>query len=92
MLRQSFIIAVDGVYFTRFSKAEKESTIRRIERENTVLYPGLEIIDYKLPLITKRPNSLGRTKRTLTVILSIALTRIYDDILDKKITERGSIK
>ena len=57
-----------------------------------MLYPGLEIIDYKLPLIVKRFNSLGRTKRTLTVILNIVLTRIYDEILDKRITEGGSIK
>ena len=57
-----------------------------------MLYPGLEIIDYKFPLIVRRPNSLGRTKRTLTVILSMVLTRIYDEILDKKITEGGSIK
>ena len=92
MLRQSFTIAVNGVYFARFSKTEKGLTIRRIERENTVLYPGLEIIDYKLPLVIRRPNSLGKTKRTLTVILSIVLTRIYDEILDKRITEGGSIK
>ena len=83
---------VNGIYLTRFSKAEKESTIRRIERENTVFYPGLKIIDYKLPLIIKRLNSLNRTKRTLTVILNIALIRIYDEILNKKITERGFIK
>ena len=57
-----------------------------------MLYPGLEIVDYKLPLVIRRPNSLGRTKRTLTVILSIILTRIYDEILNKGITEGGSIK
>ena len=66
--------------------------MRCIERENTVFYPGLEIVDYKLPPVIRRPDSLGRTKRTLTVILSIALTRIYDEILDKGITEGGSIK
>ena len=91
MLRQSFIIAVNGVYLARFSEAEKELTMRYIERENIILYPGLKIIDYKLPLIIRRPNSLGRIKRTLTVILSIALTRIYDEILDKKITKKGLI-
>ena len=57
-----------------------------------MLYPGLEIIDYKLPLVIKRPDSLDRTKRILTVILNIVLTRIYDEILDKKITEKGFIK
>ena len=57
-----------------------------------MFYPGLEIIDCKLPLIARRPNSLGRTKRTLTVILSMVLIRIYDEILDKGITEGGSIK
>ena len=57
-----------------------------------MLYPGLEIIDYKLPLVIRRLNSLGRIKRILTVILNIVLTKIYDEILDKKITEKGSIK
>ena len=66
--------------------------MRRIERENIIFYPGLEIIDYKLPLIIKRPNSLSRTKKTLTVILNIILIKIYDEILDKKITEKGFIK
>ena len=66
--------------------------MRYIERENIVLYPGLEIIDYKLLLIIRKPNSLNRIKKTLTVILSIILTRIYDEILDKGITEKGSIK
>ena len=83
---------VNGVYFAKFSKAEKGLIIRRIERENIVLYPGLEIIDYKFPLIIKRFNSLGRTKRILTVILSIILIKIYDEILDRGITEGGFIK
>ena len=57
-----------------------------------VLYLGLEIIDYKLPPVVERPDSLGKIKRTLTVILNITLTGIYDGILDKKIIKKGFIK
>ena len=63
-----------------------------MKRENTVLYFKLEIIDYKLPLIAKRLNTFGRVKKYFTVILNVALTRIYDDILDKKVTESKSLK
>ena len=57
-----------------------------------VFYLRLKIIDYKLPLIIKRPDSFGRIKRILTVILSVALTGIYNGIFNKKITEKGFIK
>ena len=57
-----------------------------------MLHPGLKIVKYKLPLVTRRPDIIRRVKRYLTVILSVASARIYDDILDKGITERGSLK
>ena len=92
VLRQSFTVAVDGVCLARFSDTEKESTMRRMERENVVLHPGLEIVDCKLPPVAKRPDSLGRAKRTSTVILSVASTGMHDGILDRGITEGGSMK
>ena len=75
-----------------YSPPSWPGVIRYIKRENIIFYPGLKIIDYKLPLIIKRFNSLNRTKKTLTVILNIVLIKIYDEIFDKKITEKGSIK
>ena len=57
-----------------------------------MLYPGLEIIKYKLPPVTKKPDTLSRVKRYLTVILNIAIARIYNDVFDKGITEKGSLK
>ena len=69
-----------------------ELIIRYIKRENIIFYPELKIIDYKLSLIIKRFNSLSKTKKILTVILNIVLIRIYDEILDKRITEKGFIK
>ena len=76
----------------RFSEAEGETTLRRMERENTVLHPGLEIVDFRLPPVAKRPDTLGRVKRYSTVILSVAFTRIYDDILDKRVIENSFFK
>ena len=76
----------------RFSEAEGETTLRRMERENAVLHPGLEIVDFRLPPVAKRPDALGRVKRYSTIILSVASTRIYDDILDKGVTEGNSFK
>ena len=83
---------MDRIYLTRFSEAEKEITLRRIKRENTVLYPKLEIVDFRLPPVAKRPDTLSRVKRYFTVILSVTSTRIYDDILDKGVTEGSSLK
>ena len=42
--------------------------------------------------MAKRPDALGRIKRYFTVILSVASTRIYNDILDKGVTEGSSFK
>ena len=83
---------INGLYLTRFAEREKEPTLRRIKRENTVFYPRLKIIDYRLPSIAKRLNTFGRVKRYSTVILSVTSTRIYNDILDKKVTENKSLK
>ena len=83
---------MDGLCLARFAEGEGEPTLRRIKRENAVLYPRLEIIDYRLPPVAKRPDAFGRVKRYSTVILSVASTRIYNDILDKRITESKSLK
>ena len=76
----------------RFSETEKEITLKRIKRENTVLYPRLEIVDFRLPPVTKKPDTFSRVKRYFTVILNVAFTRIYDDILDKGVTEGSFFK
>ena len=83
---------MDGVYFIRFNEIKRETTIKRIKRKNTILHLKLKIINYKLLLIIKKPDSLNKIKKTLTVILSVALTRIYNRILNKGITEKGFIK
>ena len=83
---------MDKIYLARFSEAEKKTILRRIKRENTVLYPRLEIVDFRLPPVTKRPDTLNRIKRYFTVILSVTFTRIYDDILDKRVTEGSFFK
>ena len=57
-----------------------------------VLYFRLEIIDYRLPSVAKRLNTFSRVKKYFTVILNIISTRIYNDILDKKVTENKSLK
>ena len=49
-------------------------------------------MDFRLPPITKRPDALSRIKRYFTVILNVAFTRIYDDILDKKVTKNSFFK
>ena len=87
-----FAVTVNKIYLTRFSKAKKKTILKRIKRENTVLYPGLKIVDFRLPPVTKRPDIFSRVKRYFTVILNVAFTRIYDDILDKKVTENNFFK
>ena len=57
-----------------------------------VFYPGLEIIDYRFFSGAKKLNAFGRVKKYSTVILSVTSTRIYDDILDKKIIKNRSLK
>ena len=57
-----------------------------------VLYPRLEIVNFKLLPVIKKPDTLSRVKRYSTVILNITFTRIYDDILDKKVTEGNFFK
>ena len=57
-----------------------------------VLYPKLKIINYRLPPIAKRLDTFGRVKKYFIIILNVISTRIYDDILDKKITESKSLK
>ena len=76
----------------RFAEGEREPTLKRIKRENTVLYPRLEIIDYRLPPVAKRLDTFDRVKRYSTVILSVASIRIYNDILDKGVTESKLLK
>ena len=49
-------------------------------------------MDFRLPFITKRPDAFSRVKRYFTVILNVTFIRIYNDILDKKITENNSFK
>ena len=71
---------------------EEKTILKRIERENTVLYPRLEIVNFRLPPVTKRPDTFSRVKRYFTVILSVAFTRIYNDILDKRVTEGSFFK
>ena len=71
---------------------KKETIIKYIKRKNIVFYLKLEIIDYKFFLIIKRLNLLNKIKRILTVILNIILTRKYNKIFNKKITEKGFIK
>ena len=66
--------------------------IKYIKYKNIILYLKLKIIDYKLPLIIKRFNSLGKIKRTLIIILNIILTGIYNKIFNKKIIKKGFIK
>ena len=92
VLRQSFTVAVDGMCLARFNEEEKEPAMKQMERENKVLHPHLEIIDFKLPPVAKRPDTLGRSKRYSTVLVSVATTGMHDDILDKGITEGGSLK
>ena len=57
-----------------------------------VFYFRLKIVDFRLPFITKKPDIFSRVKRYFTIILSVTFTRIYDDILDKKITEDNFFK
>ena len=80
------------MYLIRFAEREKEPTLRRIKRENTVFYLRLKIIDYRLFPVAKRLNAFGRVKKYFTIILNVASTRIYNDILDKKVTENKSLK
>ena len=49
-------------------------------------------MDFRLPPIAKKPDTFNYIKRYSTVILSVAFTRIYDDILDKKVTEGSFFK
>ena len=77
---------------TRFSEAEKELILRRIKRENTVFYPALKIVNFKPFPVAKKPDILSRVKRYFTVILNVTFTRIYNDILDKKLTKSGFFK
>ena len=83
---------VNGVYFIEFNEIEKEIIIKYIKRKNMVLYLKLKIINYKFLLIIKKPNSLGKIKRALIIILNIVLTEIYNGILDKRIIKGGFIK
>ena len=57
-----------------------------------VLYPKLEIVDFRLPPVAKRPDIFNYVKRYFTVILNVAFTRIYNDILDKRVTEDNFLK
>ena len=83
---------VNKVYFIRFSEVEKEKIIKYIKYKNMVFYLRLKIINYKFPLVIKRFNSLNKIKKTLTVILSVILTGIYNRILNKRIIKKGFIK
>ena len=87
-----FAIVINGLYLARFAEKEKELILRKIKRENTVFYLKLKIIDYRSPPVAKRLNAFGRVKRYSTVILNVTSIRIYDDILDKKVTENKSLK
>ena len=80
------------MYLTKFNKIRRETIIKCIKRENTVLYLKLEIINCKFPLIIKRPDLFNKIKKTLIIILNITLTGIYNRILDKRITKKGFIK
>ena len=80
------------MYLTRFSKTENKTILKRIKRENTVLYLRLEIVDFRLPPVTKKPDTLSRVKRYFTVILSVTFIRIYDNILDKGVIEGSFFK
>ena len=57
-----------------------------------VFYFRLKIIDYRLFSVAKKLNIFGRVKKYSIIILSVTLTRIYDNILNKKITENKSLK
>ena len=71
---------------------EKEIILKRIKRENIVFYPKLEIVNFKLPPVIRKLDIFSRVKRYFTVILNVTFTRIYNDILDKKITENNFFK
>ena len=83
---------MNKIYFTKFNKIKKETIIKYIKYKNIIFYLKLKIINYKLPLIIKKLNSLNKIKRILTLILNVILTGIYNRILDKRITEKGFIK
>ena len=57
-----------------------------------VFYPGLEIIDYRFLPVARKLNTFGRVKKYFIIILNVTLTRIYNDILNKKVIENKSLK
>ena len=48
--------------------------------------------NFRLPPVIKKPDTFNYIKRYSTVILSVTFTKIYNDILDKKVTESNFFK
>ena len=49
-------------------------------------------MDFRLPPVTKKPDAFNRVKQYFIIILNIAFTKIYNDILDKGVTKGNSFK
>lgn len=84
-------MAIDGAYIRHYSK-DPNSTKQKVERDNELLYPGLELISIKFPSASKRPDKFSKEKRYTTIVFNMATLRMAANIVTKGVVEVGSYR
>ena len=92
IVRKTFPVIVHGIKISAFNANRQEEIKQKIERENTHLHPGMEVVKARWLPGTDKLSRNGQPKKDGSLVISVATPEMADGVIQRGLIEAGMMK